>query len=134
MFLDVVLIALAGYHLDQQTERCVIPIGVLKGGPGIVCELDVGGSGYLTLQRIVTRVGVEHVVHARRCRDSADLIQQLPDGNALYASGSATRNRGRYCCTGASSSTLPASTSCMTANAVNDLLIDPILKGVVTVT
>jgi hypothetical protein len=50
------------------------------------------------------------------------------------ASGSATQNSGRYCCTGASSWILPASTSCMTANAVNDLLIDPILKGVVTVT
>ena len=50
------------------------------------------------------------------------------------AASSATRNHGRYRCTGASSSTFPSSTSCMIASAVNDLLIEPMMKGVVGVT
>ena len=56
MLLDVVLVALTGDDLDQQAERCVVPVGVLKGRPGIVCELDVLGLGNLTLQRIVAGV------------------------------------------------------------------------------
>src|SRR5439155_8324447 len=46
------------------------------------------------------------------------------------ACGSATRNQGRYRCTGASRSTFPASTSCITARAVNDFVTEPTKKGV----
>ena len=69
MLLDVVLVALTGDDLDQQAERCVVPVGVLKRSSGIVCELDVLGLGNPSRSNASSPVSVrEHVVHARRCR------------------------------------------------------------------
>nr|BFE51278.1 hypothetical protein GCM10017745_47050 [Saccharothrix mutabilis subsp. capreolus] len=48
--------------------------------------------------------------------------------------GSSTRKSGRYLRTGASNSTRPASTSRITASAVNDLLTDATGIGVAAVT
>ena len=59
------------------------------------------------------------LVCVRRCRVVTELV----------TSGSATRNPGSTSATGASRSSRPSSTSCMTSVAVHTFVIEPIWKS-----